>query len=355
MSGFWPDKLKYEFTTSSRAAIFGTKVVTNIELTPLVEKLRIGKIRVTLKEVRKVRTVPGPEALGGMWKTEVSIKEEIMDLPEGCSDQDPQLQLPMFRFKSVFELPKSLTQCRQSVENNEWIKIKHVMYYDVLLHNPDGHLSELRAHHAIKLFVSPNLPVGDDNAVGSNSGQTSPEEHLLEDLQQAPPDYSHHRLDPLYDGVDVNGFMTPFPTSGAATPGLSFSRRGSDDHALTLNQAANGFHEDLTQRLAGLPDQHQDNDIAARLLNLQVHQSDNDHQSPHSGAQSSGAPTRSNSCFDLASLGSSGVHSPNDAVHFRTVDYDSDALSRMPSYETAVKAPTTRAQRGDLPPTYHAE
>lgn len=155
--GFWPDKLKYQFSTASRAAIFGDSLVTEIELTPLIEKLRIGKIKTTLREIRKTKTVPGPEystAEGwhGMWKRETDILSKTSEVPEGCEDTDPQLNIPMFKFKSLFKLPESLTQCRQSVEYNEWIRIKHMVIYSVTLMNPDGHLSEVS-----ELASSPSL------------------------------------------------------------------------------------------------------------------------------------------------------------------------------------------------------
>lgn len=144
----WPDKLKYSFSTSSKAVIYGTSLITNIELTPLLDKLKIGRIKISLKEIKKVKTLPGPEfhptaGWVGMWKTETSVASTQMEIPEGSEDTDPELQLPNYKFKARFDLPKSLKQCRQSVEHGEWIQIKHMILYEILLHNPDGHMSEV--------------------------------------------------------------------------------------------------------------------------------------------------------------------------------------------------------------------
>ncbi|KAE7996965.1 hypothetical protein FH972_001641 [Carpinus fangiana] len=344
VNGLWPDKLKYQFTTASRAAIFGTHLTTDIEFTPLIEKLRIGKIRITLKEIRKVKTMPGPdytpgEGWSGMWKTEIPIKDMSMEIPEGSEDEDQQLGLPMYKFKAHFELPKSLTECRQSVENNEWIKIKHCVYYEVLLHNPDGHLSELRAHHGIRLFISPSLPVGEDNAVSSTIGNTDTTSSMLNDLQTAPPDYGHHRLDPLYDGIDQSGFMTPGPVSGMNTPGFSISGGGSNENLTSLNTVANTGNtlpEELQRRLGLL---QEGGDAASERPQT--------HHSPPSTEQSSATPSRSHSHFELANLGNQG--SSNSAPHL--ADYDMNALRQVPSYNTAIRTPV-RTPFSEVPPTF---
>jgi len=78
-----------------------------------------------------------------MWKEEHDVFTGTMQLPENCEDVDLDTQLPMYRFTATWKLPKSLKDCRQSVENNDWIQIKHAAHYDILLKNPDGHLSEV--------------------------------------------------------------------------------------------------------------------------------------------------------------------------------------------------------------------
>jgi len=147
--GIWPEKLKYSFEPASKNWIYGTTIQTDIELTPLLAKLGIERIKFTLKEIKKIRTEPGPEYSTtqhkwvGMWKEEQDVFHDTMELPEGCGDIDLDTQLPMYKFTATWKLPKSLAVCRQTVENNEWIQIKHAAHYDILLRNPDGHLSEV--------------------------------------------------------------------------------------------------------------------------------------------------------------------------------------------------------------------
>jgi hypothetical protein len=147
--GIWPEKLKYHFEPASKNWIFGTQIQTDIELTPLLAKLGIERIKFTLKEIRKIKTEPGPEYSAtlhkwvGMWKEEQDVFTDTMELPSACEDTDLDTQLPMFKFKATWKLPKSLAVCRQTVEDGDWIQIKHAAHYDILLRNPDGHLSEV--------------------------------------------------------------------------------------------------------------------------------------------------------------------------------------------------------------------
>ena len=80
-----------------------------------------------------------------MWPTEVEVGHKILEVPEGSEETNQELQMPMFKFNVAFPLPRSLSKCRQTVEKNEWIKIKHQMRFEILLINPDGHTSQVRA------------------------------------------------------------------------------------------------------------------------------------------------------------------------------------------------------------------
>lgn len=276
-----------------------------------------------------------------MWKTEIPIKEMHMEIPAGSEDEDPQLHLPMYKFKSHFELPKSLATCRQSVESNEWIRIKHSIHYEVLLHNPDGHMSELRAHHGIRLFISPNLPVGDNNQVHETAGSSDATSNMLNDMQTAPPDYGHHRLDPLYDDIDPSGYMTPGLVSGANTPGFGLSVASSSEDLTSLNTIANSgvpHSQDLRRRLEGV--------LEGDNTNRRVQ---NGHSPPSTGPHS-GTPSRSHSHFELASLANGSR--VGSTPHLK--DYDMNALRQVPSYDTAVRTPV-RTPYSEVPPPFETD
>ena len=123
-------------------------MATDLELTPLIDKLGIEKIKFTLKEVRRIKTVPGPEHSPtghshGMWKEEEDVYQEVMQVPPGSLETETDTQLPMYKFRATWSLPKSLSKCRQSVDEGEWLRVQHYAHYDVVLRNPDGHLSEV--------------------------------------------------------------------------------------------------------------------------------------------------------------------------------------------------------------------
>lgn len=103
--------------------------------------------------MRKTKTVPGPiltqEGSSGMWPTEAEVGHKILEVPEGSEETNQELQMPMLKFNVAFSLPRSLTKCRQTVEKNEWIKIKHQMRFEILLMNPDGHNSQVGARYII--------------------------------------------------------------------------------------------------------------------------------------------------------------------------------------------------------------
>ena len=83
--------------------------------------------------------------------------------------------------------------------------------------NPDGHNSQLSANLPIHIFLSPQLPIDDDNNLVHEADQrlalTAPE---MADF--TPPQYGEHVLDRLYDDIDESGYRTPAATSGVNTP-----------------------------------------------------------------------------------------------------------------------------------------
>lgn len=365
MDGTWPDKIKYTLSTSSRAFIFGDKIITDVELTPLLEKLQIGNIKVSLLETRKIRTVPGPidlpERTGGMWRTEMEVAKTTIRVPDGSEDINEQLQLPMHKFRTSLPLPKSLLKCRQSIDRNEWIRIKHQLHFDIMLLNPDGHVSQVRsppkhsadaqglnypqlkAHHAVRLFISPNLPVGGNNEVSTHITSADTGGSLLGELRAAPPNYGNHQLDPLYEDVEneLGGCQTPF--SGSATPRYTSRRRSS---STDLVGQSSQMPQELNARLRAIAEIRQSNSTCLEVPRNNL-----------SSAGTSRAPTtqssRSNSVFDATAIGRQ-----QNALGFRerTADehslFNMDELKRLPSFDTAKDTPLPRRHESEAPPTY---
>jgi len=100
--------------------------------------------------------------------------------------------------------------------------------FTIQLHNPDGHMSELRASLPVVLFISPHYLMDDTNRIPSDIAAAA----NLSELSNAPPRYDEHYLDRLYENLPRDNFDTPLP-SGANTPML-LSRNNSIDNLASL-------------------------------------------------------------------------------------------------------------------------
>lgn len=232
------------------------------------------------------------------WRlTREDICKQVKEMPAESDDFDNDLQLPMKKFSLVFDLPKCLDTCRQSNERDKWIQMKHLACYRIILHNPDGHPSELKAHHTIYLFISPNLPIGDNDCVERHMTI----EHATNITAQetaVPPIYGEHMFDVPVDpfsGLATTAAPTPALRSGAATPGHS------------LGQAP----------LMPLPE-----DLSDRLERVRT---EAERQTEESGTH---------------------------AEYILRSDFNIDALSRVPSYTTAVRTPGPSIDRSTITPSY---
>lgn len=94
---------------------------------------------------------------------------------------------------------------------------------------------QLHATLPLSIFISPNLPLDENNNVVYQELQPQSSDavnHL------APPLYGEHLFDQLYSEVDLSGYMTPAGgVSGIGTPFLSQSRRASTDDLASMDAA----------------------------------------------------------------------------------------------------------------------
>ena len=159
----------------------------------------------------------------------------------------------------------------------------------------------------------------------------------------APPLYGDHQYDQLCAGIDSSGYITPGP-SGANTPFYSMSRRGSSDNVTPIDI---------------IPD----NDLSVNTLRNRLHNiglsNVRSHRINLSRSQPSGISTpaleisnfdtpRNNSTSTTASS-TSQPPTPNDPEH---IEYNTEALCRVPSYNTAVQPSATHISlpcNNDLP------
>lgn len=172
-------------------------------------------------------------------KSHMDFPEGAMVTYEQESPDEPVLADEMYRFHATLPLPKSLNRCRQDVDSHH-INISHRFKLMVNIHNPEGHISQLVCRLPVKLFISPNLPINESNEVhASLNGATDAELNNAETTIVPPPQYGRHILDQMYSDIDLSGYMSR-TGSGPATPAdaSAQSRRGSDENLRSLNEIA---------------------------------------------------------------------------------------------------------------------
>ena len=223
-------------------------------------------------------------------------------------------------------------------------------------------LLKLRATLPVHVFISPNLPLDDNNNM---IDQRTPSFQELEELGNAPPLYEQHHFDQLYSTVDLSGYMTP--ALEAHNPSGSRSRIGSVDDLTSMGAAASGnFSANVLQtRLSSL----QNRELTRGAQNYSPTSTEEgssarppfhvasedevmtpgrtsipDHQ-PNSGGNGS----RHSNSNPLSRHPSeeerlrSGAHTPQH------IEFDAEDLSKVPSYSTAMQAPTRTPIHDGLP------
>jgi hypothetical protein len=329
----WANKLAYKITVPQKNYIIGTHITADFVLIPLRKGVEISTIKMELIESRQLFAEYAGRRISHQADVQVAVTEGEMPensantVPTGVEDGD-ELFDESHRFSMTLDLPKSLKNCRQSVDT-ENIRLSHKLRLYVNLKNPEGHTSQLLVKNHVHLFISPNLPPNEDQTVVVDNAIISQQAFQDEVNQNAPPTYGLHQLDELYNDIDPSGFMTPggyhsMMSSGANTPFYAHSRTGSAEDLASLNAVANGGGASaaaLQHRLQNLDISHHDPPTRFQPQRQQSY-SERQHSSGDSTPATGGEPAY----FDLP-----------------PASYDMDALARTPSYNTAVRTPGTRS------------
>lgn len=340
----WGSKLCYKITVPQKNYIVGTSITADFVLIPLRKGVEIDTIKMELVETRSLFADYAGRRMHHSFDTTVASKtgempaNSVRRLPNGLPDAE--LFDESHRFTMTLDLPKSLKDCRQSVET-ENIKLSHKLRIYVNLLNPEGHTSQLLVKNCVHLFISPNLPPNHDQSVVVDHDLINSAAIRDELSQNAPPTYGLHQMDELYNDIDPSGFMTPggpLAYSGGNTPLYPHSRAGSYENLASLNALAEqeGGGASATA-------------LHYRLSNLNLTQNSNTirHGRQHStgGQQSSGGNT--------PRFPENTLPTPPTG-YFANASYDMDALVRTPSYNTAVRTPARTPISEDLPTYEHA-
>ncbi|MCJ1452310.1 hypothetical protein MMC28_002652 [Mycoblastus sanguinarius] len=363
----WPDKIDYSLSTPTKAVIFGTNVQVDFRLIPLLKGLKIGKITTELNEKQEM-IIRSPRSSNKSRQMTRPVTKDEYHLPDDVESEDIEGQ-EGYVFSRIISIPQSLKKCVQTVEALG-IKIRHNLSFNVQMHNPDGHISELHATLPLHIFISPNIPIDDNNNLVNQGPRNISTTTAMDDL--TPPQYGEHQFDQLYSDIDPSGYMTPAGgASGMGTPFQSRSRSVSAENLASMDGIAyNDFAASVLQtRLSNL-DVVRSNRIArdraardpsqlSTLCDGTAEQSSpetmrtDDGPAPsislpngdyfeHSGGNTSGTVSRRVSEED---------EPPSGPVTPQHIEYSAESLAKVPSYTTAIQS-QARMPINDGLPTY---
>ncbi|KAJ5129605.1 Immunoglobulin E-set [Penicillium bovifimosum] len=352
VDNIWPNKIEYSISTPTKAIVFGTAITVDFTLIPLLKGLRIGQITSQLIESHDLTMNPeDPDSLRNTYKHSRTILTDEHELDED-NIQVIDETAEGYQCTRVLDMPQTLTRCLQDADTRG-IKIRHKLKFRVQLHNPDGHISELRATLPVSIFISPHLAIDDNNNLIAQTPQTT--RMAVEDFaHQAPPLYGEHLVDQLYSDVDPSGYRTPGPGSGPGTPFTPLSRNLSAENLASMNALTNTniSASALHRRLTSL-NQNSGNHVTFGTItpgepahgaqsppdghnNTRQLGVPNDYFSPPSGSNSHshGSPELSRRPSDEVDHDAfpSGMATP-----FHPQYAEVETLSRVPSYSTAVR------------------
>jgi hypothetical protein len=229
----WTNKIKYHIYIPSRYYIFGTSIPVEFTLLPLRKGIQIGKIKMEILERVGLETSKlNDQSVATTLPDRVvsSIEQPVPANSLGAlTEESSGLADESYHFKLTLPLTRSLNSFRQSV-NTDHVKIYHNLKIYVNIHNPDGHVSQLCLRNLVHIYISPNIPIGDDQSVNPSTAQMQQLPHEADNGNlEAPPTYGAHFLDQLYDDIDPSGFL-----SGVNTPMYGVSRNPSFDNLNSL-------------------------------------------------------------------------------------------------------------------------
>jgi hypothetical protein len=141
----WPNKIEYQLVIPQKAIIFGTAIDIEMRFTSLLKGLRIGNIKCQLIEAQEF-TIPGATANSEkFWKHQRDIDTWafVLNDEEHYHDMLDDSGQDGYTLHERMPLPKRLSKCLQDVDVHG-IKIRHKVKFNIALHNPDGHVSEVR-------------------------------------------------------------------------------------------------------------------------------------------------------------------------------------------------------------------
>lgn len=117
----------------------------DFKLIPLLKGLRIGLIVSQLVESHDLTLNPEDTASTHCnFKNTRTILNDEYELDPDANLEIIDEEAEGYQFSRHLDLPKSLSRCLQDADA-KGIKIRHKLKFRLQLHNPDGHISEVRS------------------------------------------------------------------------------------------------------------------------------------------------------------------------------------------------------------------
>jgi hypothetical protein len=139
----WPNKIEYQLVIPQKAIIFGTAIDIEMRFTSLLKGLRIGQIKCQLLEVQEFVLAGATAHSERCYKNSRDVDTWTFELTDDhYHDMLDDNGQDGYTLKEKMPLPKSLNRCMQDVDVHG-IKIRHKVKFNIALHNPDGHVSEV--------------------------------------------------------------------------------------------------------------------------------------------------------------------------------------------------------------------
>ncbi|SCU84448.1 LAFA_0D10022g1_1 [Lachancea sp. 'fantastica'] len=243
----WPDRLQYEISIPSRAIPIGGVTPVTINLYPFQKGYRLIKIDADLIQYYAFK-----DGNGQLYDDESVVMHQGManfkDL-NGCDPTRENLVTDKIELESSLSFPKSLKQVTQDCDIGfDAIRVRHKLSIKICLKRKVGEedkSTEIKANIPVFLYVSPHVPLEGRLVLLDNAGKVhfrpgegvrifekqNPVGHSqnsasLNNLQrlddgslavnyfpqediEAPPTYSNHMHDQLYEGAATCTSPTP--------------------------------------------------------------------------------------------------------------------------------------------------
>lgn len=393
----WPKKVDYSISVPSKAIAIGSASSVNIMIVPLLKGLKLGPIKISLLEyISYSAPYNNPNTA-----ERTIMKMKIRDpLHNNANTTDSDFQ-DKWEVNTSIRVPPNLSKCTQDCVIMSNIKVRHKLKFVIALINPDGHVSELRASLPVQLFISPFVTIavqrpeniesstnnsanntdneaaeGDDfmfantnSEVNLNAINMAPNDSNAPSTSLfAPPNYGNHVYDRLWNDISVDDTAlnsgTQSPIESTHTPLLSEPNEMRElQKSLQRVRIEREMEEADSIGLSFDPQVPSRSALATPLslhdIPSQLRVGDYFAAANHSNRSNLNLLNVPPYLRSPSQIDSPGFDFMSRANSFESragspsrKDWEISSLSRVPSYDNAMK---TSSVMGDLPPAYPDE